>query len=252
MHKIAAAAALSILPLFAPQGAQAEFNSLSEFTISTKNVFNYDVRPYMPQDAVRLSAGTITEASYQRPRDAFIDGKSAPATNLKHLIGWAEAGRNGYDAVQHGARIGPNKRPTQMTIGQIKQWIRATPGQPHAIGRYQFIPATLDTLVREIGFSANTVFTADVQDRLADLLLEDAGYSLLLMEKSAATSSWTIWQRFGRVFRLRPAGRFITAMQETMPPSAGTNLIITWRAFSNSKSKFRFWIGDSLNFPIHA
>tara|TARA_R100000935_G_scaffold10282_1_gene20560 strand:+ start:4980 stop:5684 length:705 start_codon:yes stop_codon:yes gene_type:complete len=218
MHKIAAAAALSILPLFATQGAQAEFNSLSEFTISTKNVFNYDVRPYMPQDAVRLSAGTITEASYQRPRDAFIDGKSAPATNLKHLIGWAEAGRNGYDAVQHGARIGPNKRPTQMTIGQIKQWIRATPGQPHAIGRYQFIPATLDTLVREIGFSANTVFTADVQDRLADLLLEDAGYSLFVDGKVSRHQFMDnlakIWAGFptstGRSFYHGYAGNYAT------------------------------------------
>ena len=218
MHKIAAAAALSILPLFAPQGAQAEFNSLSEFTISTKNVFNYDVRPYMPQDAVRLSAGTITEASYQRPRDAFFDGKSAPATNLKHLIGWAEAGRNGYDAVQHGARIGPNKRPTQMTIGQIKQWIRATPGQPHAIGRYQFIPATLDTLVREIGFSANTVFTADVQDRLADLLLEDAGYSLFVDGKVSRHQFMDnlakIWAGFptstGRSFYHGYAGNYAT------------------------------------------
>ncbi len=218
MHKIAAAAALSILPLFAPQGAQAEFNSLSEFTISTKNVFNYDVRPYMPQDAVRLSAGTITEASYQRPRDAFIDGKSAPATNLKHLIGWAEAGRNGYDAVQHGARIGPNKRPTQMTIGQIKQWIRATPGQPHAIGRYQFIPATLDTLVREIGFSANTVFTADVQDRLAGLLLEDAGYSLFVDGKVSRHQFMDnlakIWAGFptstGRSFYHGYAGNYAT------------------------------------------
>ena len=218
MHKIAAAAALSILPLFAAQGVQAEFNSLSEFTISTKNVFNYDVRPYMPQDAVRLSAGTITEASYQRPRDAFIDGKSAPATNLKHLIGWAEAGRNGYDAVQHGARIGPNKRPTQMTIGQIKQWIRATPGQPHAIGRYQFIPATLDTLVREIGFSANTVFTADVQDRLADLLLEDAGYSLFVDGKVSRHQFMDnlakIWAGFptstGRSFYHGYAGNYAT------------------------------------------
>ena len=218
MHKIAAAAALSILPLFAPQGAQAEFNSLSEFTISTKNVFNYDVRPYMPQDAVRLSAGTITEASYQRPRDAFFDGKSAPATNLKHLIGWAEAGRNGYDAVQHGARIGPNKRPTQMTIGQIKQWIRATPGQPHAIGRYQFIPATLDTLVREIGFSANTVFTPDVQDRLADLLLEDAGYSLFVDGKVSRHQFMDnlakIWAGFptstGRSFYHGYAGNYAT------------------------------------------
>ena len=94
---------------------------------------------------------------------------------LLSLIAQAEAGRDGYDAVQHGARVKPAKRPTDMTLAEIDAWTRATPGQPHAIGRYQFIPKTLRRLVALNGIPATARFTPEVQDRLARTLLEDAG-----------------------------------------------------------------------------
>jgi hypothetical protein len=99
---------------------------------------------------------------------------------LRDLIGKAEAGRANYDAVQHGARIKPPKPPTAMTIGEIYRWIEQTPGQPHAIGRYQFIPPTLRRVVAEVGLSEATRFTPQVQDRLADVLLADAGIKAFL------------------------------------------------------------------------
>ena len=101
--------------------------------------------------------------------------QSAGVVGLRHIIGQAESRRDGYDAVQHGARIRPDKRPTQMTIGEIYAWIDATPGQPHAIGRFQFIPTTLRRVVAEVGFSRETIFSPRVQDQLADVLLAEAG-----------------------------------------------------------------------------
>lgn len=94
---------------------------------------------------------------------------------LRSLIAVAEAGRMGYNAVQHGAKRRPPKLPTAMTVAEILAWIKATPNQPHAIGRYQFIPATLKDLVRRTGISKNTRFSPDLQDRLANVLLMDAG-----------------------------------------------------------------------------
>jgi len=102
--------------------------------------------------------------------------RQAPAiAQLKSLIALAEAGSKQYDAVHVSARVKTPKRPTQMTLGEIDRWTRATPGQPHAIGRYQFIPSTLRSLTRRAGYSSGTVFSPQVQDRLADLLLIDAG-----------------------------------------------------------------------------
>lgn len=99
------------------------------------------------------------------------------AKQLMTLIAGAEAGKAGYDAVQHGARTRPARRPTEMTINEIYQWIKDTPGQPHAIGRYQLIPATLRRLVRDQEVPLDKRFSPELQDQLAHQLLEEAGLS---------------------------------------------------------------------------
>ncbi len=66
-------------------------------------------------------------------------------------------------------------RPTQLSIAQIYHWIDTTPGQPHAIGKYQFIPKTLRRLVHKLNLPPETRFSPLVQDRLADVLLAEAG-----------------------------------------------------------------------------
>ncbi|EBA15689.1 hypothetical protein RSK20926_13699 [Roseobacter sp. SK209-2-6] len=99
---------------------------------------------------------------------------------LLHLIASAEAGKAQYDAVQYAARIRPSKRPTEMTIAEIYAWIDATPGQQHAIGRYQMIPATLRRLVKKTGARRSDRFSPALQDRLAQQLLEEAGLGAVL------------------------------------------------------------------------
>ncbi|MCY4179892.1 MAG: hypothetical protein OXC60_02855 [Litoreibacter sp.] len=106
-----------------------------------------------------------------RPNAALSSG----AAELLDLIALAEAGPAGYDAVQHGARIRPKGAPTALTLGEIFKWIKDTPGQPHAIGRYQFIPATLGRLVTIMEYGPEVRFTPTVQDQLAYLLLQEAG-----------------------------------------------------------------------------
>jgi muramidase (phage lysozyme) len=100
---------------------------------------------------------------------------STEIARLLDLIAKAEAGRKGYDAVQYGARVKTPRSPTQMTIQDIYTWISDTPRQPHAIGRYQFIPKTLRRLVKAEKLPLTTRFSTDVQDRLALRLLNEAG-----------------------------------------------------------------------------
>ncbi len=99
-----------------------------------------------------------------------------PVMVIRDIIQQAESRRSGYDAVQHGARIKPPRLPTQMTVAEIYKWIDDTPGQPHAIGRYQFIPKTLRRVMRKIDADPNALFSRGLQDRLADVLLKEAGY----------------------------------------------------------------------------
>lgn len=113
---------------------------------------------------------------FQPQRQQMISrGTGAPAEMVRHLIAAAEAGKLGYDAINHGAKRLPAARPTSLTLAEIYHWIDATPGQPHAIGRYQFIPSTLRRLVKGQGIDPRSRFTPDLQDQLADVLLAEAG-----------------------------------------------------------------------------
>lgn len=132
--------------------------------------------------AVSLNPGAASLFRGRSSGGMFAAILSAPP-NLKqllNLIASAEAGKADYDAVQYGATRKPPKKPTNMTIAEINAWIDATPGQPHAIGRYQFIPATLRRLVKHQGVKAQARFSPALQDQLAHQLIEEAGYSAFL------------------------------------------------------------------------
>ncbi|MEP1330471.1 hypothetical protein [Pseudophaeobacter sp.] len=120
---------------------------------------------------------------------ALPRGKAQDAVaKLMQLIASAEAGSAQYDAVQHAARIRPGKQPTAMTLGEIYDWIARTPGQQHAIGRYQFIPATLKRLAKKAGAKRGDVFSPKLQDRLAHQLLEEAGLSAMIAKEMSRTA----------------------------------------------------------------
>lgn len=128
--------------------------------------------------------GSLTAPYPKRPDTLNIPAPPSPNASIRdmvrHIIASAEAGSAGYDAVVYSATVRPSKQPSLMTLSEIFQWIRATPNQNHAIGRYQFIPSTLKRLVSHEGFNGSTQFSPAVQDQLADQLLEEAGISQVL------------------------------------------------------------------------
>lgn len=152
--------------------------------------------PSVPRVALITSPSAAGRAGAMAPASLFVgrEGSSlfaAPAPRpmaqprtlnsnaaqvVRQIIEQAESRRDGYDAVQHGAKIKPVRKPTQMTVAEIYDWIAATPGQPHAIGRYQFIPPTLRRVMKKVGAHPSQRFTPALQDQLADVLLAEAGY----------------------------------------------------------------------------
>lgn len=151
---------------------------------------------------------------------------------LLTLIARAEAGSAGYDAVQHGARIRPSKAPTHMTLGEIYDWIDATPRQPHAIGRYQFIPPTLRRVAAVRGFGRDTQFTPIVQDALALVLLEDAGLSQFqdgtLLQRQFMQNLARIW-----------AGLPLPSGRSFYHGHAGNKATMSWATFEGGMD--RIW-----------
>jgi muramidase (phage lysozyme) len=127
-----------------------------------------------------LAPGRAPHAA--QPGAAAAPGGAAArgVRGLMALIAEAEAGPAGYDAVVWSARVKPPKAPTAMTLAEIERWIDDTPGQNHAIGRYQFIPKTLRWLVARAGIAPHQRFSPQLQDRLAYMLLQDAGLDAFL------------------------------------------------------------------------
>ncbi|WP_245866454.1 hypothetical protein [Oceaniglobus roseus] len=149
---------------------------------------------------------------------------------LREVIGWAESRRHGYDAVQYGARIKPDRPPTRMTLGEIFAWIEDTPGQPHAIGKFQFIPATLARLVRRLDLSADTLFTPAVQDRLADELLAEAGFHAA---SAGDLARHDFMQNLAKIW----AGLPLSSGKSYYDGYAGNAASMTWAQFDREMAK---------------
>lgn len=175
----------------------------------------------------RDSAGFFADRPAHHP--AFADVDVARITGrdvdvIRALIKEAESRRDGYDAVQHGARIAPPRPPTQMTIAQIFDWIADTPGQPHAIGKYQFIPKTLARVVKKAGVNQNARFSPAVQDRLADVLLAEAG---LHRFRAGRLDRVTFMNNLAKIW----AGLPNSSGQSHYHGYAGNKASITWARF---------------------
>ncbi|SNR59526.1 hypothetical protein [Puniceibacterium sediminis] len=222
--------ALSLVAVFATENAQAETATLTNFRSMKGGGIEFTLSTTETQSRIYLNSSMIKKSSGQPGRDIPIGAGAGSSAHLKHLIGWAESGRSGYDAVQNGARVRPGKRPTQMTIGEIYQWISATPGQPHAIGRYQFIPSTLKSLVHELGLTRDTLFTDHVQDLLADILLEDAGYSGFM---AGQISRHRFMENLARIW----AGFPTSTGRSYYHGHAGNRAVITWNEFDTHMKK---------------
>ena len=219
--------AIIALPLFAllvGETVQADTASFATSDLINSGNLEFSFLPNQPSSRIHLNVTPAKNTKKERSFAAPDSDGSSSATYLKSLIGLAEAGPHGYDAVQYGAKVKPSALPTQMTIGEIYQWIDDTPRQQHAIGRYQFIPLTLRNLVHELGLSHDTRFTPQVQDRLADILLEDAGFSAFLKGK---ISRHQFMENLARIW----AGFPTSTGRSYYHGNSGNRAVITWNEF---------------------
>ncbi|TRD15775.1 hypothetical protein [Palleronia caenipelagi] len=109
-------------------------------------------------------------AGFRLPSGSRLD-------QLGALIQLAESPRGGYDAVHGSAKRRPPGPPSRLTLAQIYAWIQATPGQHHAIGKYQIIPSTLRGLQLKLGVPDGARFSPQLQDQFASVLYVEAGYN---------------------------------------------------------------------------
>ena len=149
-------------PLFADFN-NASWSSSGDFSLSNSfsgsSAWSPPTNQWTALDSFELSRPALGPS----PAPRIVIGNGSQLDKLLDVIASAEAGSKGYDAIHFSATRLPSKPPSQLTIGEIFAWIRATPGQHHAIGRYQFIPSTLAYLVEVEGIRSSAVFTAKLK-----------------------------------------------------------------------------------------
>jgi muramidase (phage lysozyme) len=103
---------------------------------------------------------------------------------LLDFIGDIEAPK-GYDTIYGNNQDKLKKRLTAMTLAEVqaqqRDWTRRF--RSSAAGRYQFMRNTLEGLIKELKLDTAQKFTADLQDRLAYVLLRRRGYDAFMNQR---------------------------------------------------------------------
>lgn len=154
-------------------GATNETSSAPEFKLESLN-------------AVRQEETTTPGSGYKGIRD---------------LLGGSEGtdkGR-GYDEL-YGYAKGPETPLTGMTVGDIKnlqEQMLAGGSKESALGRYQINKATLADFQQRLGIQDSEKFTPALQDKIADAIMDQAGYK-----------KWLAGEMTDDEFRLKMTGRW--------------------------------------------
>lgn len=137
-----------------------------------------------------------------------------PAVFLLDFIGAKEA-PEGYVTVYANRMDRMPKPLTRMTMKEILdqgKWRTRTFGSS-ACGRYQFMDATLRGLATELNLQADSLFTADYQDRLGLHLLRRRGYdkwiSGELSDHAFMINLAKEWASFPVPYRMKGAHRTV-------------------------------------------
>lgn len=124
-------------------------------------------------ERVRTLTGALRGAFRNRPPGDPLDRWRAAA--VLDLVAGPESGGH-YDALYRDARQREVALAT-LTLREVRalQERRRRTHGGSAIGRYQFLAATLEALIDRLGLTGEERFTPALQDRLAQALLTDAG-----------------------------------------------------------------------------
>jgi len=168
-------------------------------------------------DSARSAADEIERLNrvygdYQRGRShsdsvTFARGATdAAKKGLRDLIGYAEGtdkGRGYNETLDYGRWTGGDRNLVTMTLDEIialQGQMLANPKNREAygdglgssaLGRYQIVRKTLRGLMAEMNLSGSELFSRDLQDQMADVLIERRGRSVSGLRSE--------WQGLGRV-----------------------------------------------------
>lgn len=94
---------------------------------------------------------------------------------FRNIVAGREGGASGYDAIYgDGGKIQKynGKKVSELTIKEALDFSKSRGKDRGAIGRYQFIPSTLEKIYKDAGLKPDDLFSPQNQDKLFEALTE--------------------------------------------------------------------------------
>lgn len=167
----------------APNGSQTTSGGVSEGNLDVMAQFQQSKEEPEP---VRQKLD-IDDFSSVVEEELDVVQKSSDATPMLDLISAAEGtdAENSYNITLGYGQFLDGAQPdlTNMTLNEVREVQSAILSHPDndldssAVGRYQITRTTLDDLKRQLKLSGDEKFTPELQDKLAQALLERRGLS---------------------------------------------------------------------------
>jgi hypothetical protein len=132
-----------------------------------------------------------------KPQRQYTEAEKQAGFDVRERIGQSEGGATGYNAtygfgagkqdemirLKFGKKYGNNVQLTDLTIEDALTYARQRGENKGALGRYQFMPKTLEGLLDGAGLSKKDKFSAENQDKLYNVFsnrnasaLHEAGF----------------------------------------------------------------------------
>jgi TP901 family phage tail tape measure protein len=180
-------------------------------------------------DSAEKAAGEIDRLNrvygeYQASRGAAfrVGASNAARQGMRDLIGYAEGtdrGRSYNETLDYGRWTGGEVNLVAMTLDEVlalQDGMRTPENRAlygdgagsSAVGRYQIVSQTLRGLMNEMGLTGSELFSPDLQDQMADRLIDRRGRDPQALRAE--------WQGLGRV----PDGLILNAFDEGAGPRA--------------------------------
>jgi muramidase (phage lysozyme) len=176
--KLAQAGALAAIPIVGWIGAAVNlglglWTAWELFELWKEFSGQEDASDKSPSKVSGATSDVPTESSSATPSSPTpVPSGPVKAENMLDVIGAAEGGKMGYDAINRGkAGDTPSGMPglSNMTVGDVMKLQKDK--KVFAAGKYQIIPTTLEGLIKDGVAKKEDIFNAETQDKLAKELI---------------------------------------------------------------------------------
>ena len=138
-------------------------------------------KAYKHREVLDVANRILGQTKVEDTDTTMVDVGGVPTPERMDVLKFISSGEGGYESSNRGTSnneiIGSTNKTvrggkplSKMTLGEIKGYQRIkdpnNPNRLFAVGAYQITPEAMDAAMKAAGVNDNTIFTADVQDRM--------------------------------------------------------------------------------------